>query len=155
MATHVLERSETFSVWKFTVGGVLAGIIAGIVNNLYIIVFPMITSYKAIPGIDSMSVTIFSFLPVLLASLVYFGIYSLNPSSGTRNYIILGIAGFLLSLYGPLFPESIAKLINTLGLEYAFTPTEGFAYFLIPLHVITALLALGFVPKFVHNRDSN
>jgi hypothetical protein len=154
MATHVLEKTETFSLWKFAVGGVIAGILAGIVNNLFIVLFPFITPYQPTPGIDTMSVTIFSFLPVLAASLIYFGLYSINSLKGTRNYIILGIGVLMLSFYGPLFPESIMAFIESMNIDYSFITTEGFAYFLIPMHLITAFMALYVVPKFVTARDN-
>ena len=154
MATHVLEKTETFSLWKFAVGGVIAGILAGIVNNLFIVLFPFITPYQPTPGIDTMSVTIFSFLPVLAASLVYYGIYSMNPLKGTRNYIILGITILVLSFYGPLFPDSIMSFIDAMDIDYSFITTEGFAYFLIPMHLITAFMALYIVPRFVNASDN-
>jgi len=154
MATHVLEKTETLSLWKFAVGGVIAGILAGIINNLFIVLFPFITPYQPVPGIDTMSVTIFSFLPVLAASLVYYGLYSMSPAKGTRNYIAMGITILILSFYGPLFPNSIVALIDTMNVDYTFITNEGFAYFLIPLHIITAFMALYVVPKFVTASDT-
>ncbi len=155
MATHVLQKTETFSLWKFAVGGVIAGILAGIVNNLFIVLFPFITPYQPTPGIDTMSVTIFSFLPVLAASIVYYGLYSMNPSKGTRNYILLGTLLLLASFYGPLYPESISSFITAMDIDYTFATNEGFAYFLIPMHVITAFMALIIVPRFVTARDNS
>ncbi len=149
MATQTLENTNSWSLWKFTIGGVIAGILSGIINNLYIVVFPLITPFEAPRGIDSMSVTILSFLPMLLAAFVYYAMYSFSQSTGTRNYIIMGITGLVLSMYGPLFPDSLNATLEAVGMSYSFQVTEGFAFFLIPMHLITAIMALYIIPKFV------
>ncbi len=148
MATNTIQtKAEAhtlqFSLWKYSIAGVLAGLIAGIANNVWILIYPFVSGMDAPPGVDAMSVSVFSFLPMLLAGFFYYFISMKNASRGTKIFIGLGIVAFLASLYGPLNPDQLGALFQ------AGEVPAGFALFTIPMHIIAALTALVFMPRFV------
>jgi len=141
--TKVGENALQFSLWKYSIAGVLAGLIAGIGNNLWILVYPFVSGLDAPPGVDAMSVSVFSFLPMLAAGFFYYFISMKNAARGTKIFVILGMIIFLSSLYGPFNPDQMGVLFKTGQVP------DGFALFTIPMHIIAALSALVFMPKFV------
>jgi hypothetical protein len=146
MATETtIEQTndQDVSLWKFVMGGVLAGLITGIINNVWILAFPYVSGIESPGGINAMSVSVLSFVPVFLASLVYYGLSLKSIKKGTKIYLIIGIIGFLASLYGPLNPDVMTDLIGREIMK------EGLALFALPMHVISAASAMLFLPKFV------
>ena len=140
--THTEQTTLQFSIWKYSIAGVIAGLIAGIGNNLWILAYPFISGHDAPAGVDAMSVSVFSFIPMVIAGLFYYGISIKDAARGTRIFVGLGVLIFLASLYGPLNPEQLSSM---LGGEVP----EGFALFTIPMHVIAAAAAVIFMPRFV------
>lgn len=135
-------KQESLSLWNFATGGVIAGLVAGVLNNLWIMIYPLVTSYKVPGGIDTMSVTIFSFFPMLIAGIVYYLFCLSGFKKGTKSYLIIGGIGLIASFYFPLFPE-------TLGFIFTEGVPKGFAVFTIPMHVFAGAMALILIPKFV------
>jgi hypothetical protein len=133
-------KQESLSLWNFATGGVIAGLVAGV--NLWIMIYPLVTSYKVPGGIDTMSVTIFSFFPMLIAGIVYYLFCLSGFKKGTKSYLIIGGIGLIASFYFPLFPE-------TLGFIFTEGVPKGFAVFTIPMHVFAGAMALILIPKFV------
>lgn len=140
-----VESSEDLSLWSFSLAGVIGGLGAGILNNLWIMAFPYVTTYseEAIPHIDSITVTILSFFPVFLSAFAYYFLCSKGISRGTKIYVTLGILVLLGSLYFPLFPGSMESYLPE---EFM---GEAFASFTIPMHVIASAFAVGIIPWFV------
>ncbi|MAX81948.1 MAG: hypothetical protein CL843_17420 [Crocinitomicaceae bacterium] len=149
MATHAIEKTEGWSLWKFAVGGAITGISAGIANIFYVIIYSLVASDSGTYGVDTMSVTIFSFLPVLLSAFVYYGLYSINHQTGTRNFIILGFILLVASLYGPFNPDSISNILDGFNFKESLMLDGTITYFLLPMHLIAGFMALYVLPKFV------
>lgn len=148
MATNTIqtkahENTIQYSLWKYSIAGVLAGLIAGIANNIWILIYPYVAGMDAPPGVDAMSVSVFSFLPMLLAGFFYYFISMKDASRGTKVFIALGVLAFLASLYGPFNPDQMGAFFQTGEVP------SGFALFTIPMHIIAALTALVFMPRFV------
>lgn len=141
----VSEIKEELSLWSFSLAGIIGGLGAGILNNVWIMAFPYITTYdeKSIPHIHTMSVTILSLAPIILASLVYYFLCFKGINKGTKIYISMGFLILLASLYVPLFPESVAEHLPTSLMGEAFT------FFTLPMHIIAAFFALVIIPWFV------
>ena len=141
MATTI-ENTKGISLWKYSIAGVLAGLITGILNNIWIVVYSAMND-GYIPGnVDTDEVTALSFVPMLLASFVYYLISMRDLSKGTKIYIGIGSILFITSLYFPFFPEQT-------GLFPVDEIPKDFALFTTPMHVIAAFLALYFIPRFV------
>lgn len=139
-----IAKSDHRSAWTYAIAGVLFGLLAGILNNIWILVFPYVTPYEVpkIPGLlDVMRVSVVSFLAMLIASLVYFLFTMNNDEKGTKIFQLLGFLGLLGSLYIPMRPEQFLG-----DMVY-----DGFAIFTIPMHVITAVIAVWAIPRFIHS----
>ncbi len=148
MATETVQANTEqstlqFSIWKYSIAGVIAGLIAGIGNNLWILAYPIISGHDTPPGVDAMSVSVFSFIPMVIAGFFYYGISTKNAARGTRIFVSLGVLVFLASLYGPLNPEQMGPFFANGEVP------EGFALFTIPMHIIAGAAAIFFMPKFV------
>jgi phage shock protein PspC (stress-responsive transcriptional regulator) len=140
--TSLHTEQESLSLWNFSTAGVIAGLVAGVLNNLWIMIYPLATSYKVPGGIDTMSVTIFSFFPMLVAGIVYYLICLSGFKKGTKIYLIAGGIFLLMSFYFPLFPE-------TIGFIFPEGVPKGFAALTIPMHIFAGAMALILIPKFV------
>lgn len=139
------EAAEELSLWSFSLSGVIGGLGTGILNNIWIMAFPYITTYgeESIPVIDSITVTILSFAPVFLAAFAYYFMCSKGIAKGTKIYVSLGIIVLLASLYFPLFPSTLEGYLPE---EYM---GDAFAAFTIPMHIIATAFAVGIIPWFV------
>lgn len=139
------ETMEDLSLWSFSLSGVIGGLGAGILNNLWIMVFPYVTTYseETIPHIDSITVTILSFFPVFLAAFAYYFMCAKGIARGTKIYVTAGVIILLGSLYFPLFPSSLNGVLPEIFMG------EAFAVFTIPMHIIASAFALIIIPWFV------
>jgi hypothetical protein len=137
----------TFTVWKYIIGGFLAGLITAALNNILFFILPLIKEVDFPHIIDEMALTIASFIPPILASILYFAVSSKNYTTGTKIYLIL--IGFTLSIAIQFFPE---KLI-VLGLLESGDVPDNLAFLTVPFHITTAFVALVFIPKFVGSKE--
>lgn len=140
-----VAKSDNRSAWTYAISGVLFGLLAGILNNVWILVYPLITSYEVpkIQGLlDVMRVSVASFIAMVVASLVYFMFTMNNDQKGTRIFQILGTLGLLASFYIPLNPS---QFLSPEQLH------DGFAIFTIPMHIITGGIAIWAIPRFIHS----
>jgi hypothetical protein len=147
---HVLIKpNRTFTVWKYVVGGFLAGIITAALNNLLFFFLPLIKEVHFPAIIDEMALSIGSFIPPTLASILYYFVSSKNYDKGTKVYLLIILVGSLLSIIIQFFPE---ELIN-LGLLQAGDIPQNLALLTVPFHITTALVSLVFIPKFVGSKE--
>lgn len=144
MATH-----HTYTVWKYIVGGFLAGIITAALNNILFFFLPMLFNIEYPLLIDEMALAIGSFIPPIMASIFYYLVSSKNYEKGTKLYISIVMIGFLLSIAIQFFPE---QLIN-IGLIPSGDIPKNLATLTVPFHITTALVALVFIPKFVGSKE--
>lgn len=150
-ALKVEQVSEvrTFTVWKYVVGGFLAGIITAALNNLLFFFLPMIKEVDFPEIIDEMALAIGSFIPPIIASIFYYIVSSKNYEKGTKIYLAIILIGFVLSIIVQFFPEQLIGL----GLLEAGDIPDNLAVLTVPFHVTTALVALIFIPKFVGSKE--
>ena len=149
MEQTIPVTNQTFTVWKYVVGGFLAGIITAALNNIIFFFLPILTEIKFPTFIDEMALSIGSFIPPIIASIFYYLVSSKNYEKGTKIYLIIILIGFLLSIAIQFFPE---QLIQT-GLVHAGDIPSNLALLTVPFHVTTALVALVFIPKFVGSKE--
>jgi hypothetical protein len=141
--------NQTFTVWKYIVGGFLAGIITAALNNILFFFLPLIKEVHFPSIIDEMALSLGSFIPPIIASIFYYFVSSKNYSKGTKVYLTIVIIGFLLSIIVQFFPEQLIGL----GLLQAGDIPANLALLTVPFHVTTALVALIFIPKFVGSAE--
>ena len=129
-------------IGKFFLGGLLAGILGALVNNIYSFLYTSITGFSIPKIIHLGSITSASILLVVVSSLFYFVLAKFS-SKAKLIYIIVGIIFMIFSFWAPLsshLPDG--------------TPTpEGFAGLTLPMHVISGLLAFILIPWHVDRKD--
>ena len=135
MATIVQSKP---GIKVFLIGGLIAGVVAAIINNLYAYVYTAITGVSVPEVIHFGSITGASILPAVVASLVYFALSRFTPKA-TLVFIGIGIVFTLFSFGGPLqsqLPDG--------------TPTPpGFAGLTLPMHLIAGVVVVYTLVKYV------
>lgn len=138
MNTVTDERSTGVSRKRFLIGGLLAGVIAAVLNNIYHTAYTAVTGVEATVVINYVTVTIATIAPLILAALVYYGL-SRNTRHPTMIFLILTI--FLTITSSALmaishFPDR--------------TPVpDGFIGLALPMHYIAGTVAAIFIPMYV------
>ncbi len=125
-------------VTRFLTGGLVAGIVAAIVSNIYSYAYSAVTGFSIPQVISFVSITGASLVPLVIGSLVYFGL-SRFTARATAMYsgaaIVLALVSCLAPL-GPTLPDG--------------TPTPaGFAGLTIPMHIVAGICAAFITPRFV------
>ncbi len=131
------QHLKTLPISKFLIGGIMAGVVALILNNLWFVIYESLTDYAKFEELNVFSISLMSVLPVLVGALVYYGLTRFVPQMATRVFVVGGLLFGLLSLGGPFNPDM----------------AEGFAGAAAPMHIIGALACVLLVPYFV-NRES-
>lgn len=149
MSQEEILQPKTFTVWKYVIGGFLAGLITAALNNIIFFVLPLIQEIDFPHSLDEMALTIASFIPPILASVFYFIVSSKNYSKGTKVYLAIVLIAFALSIVVQFFPEKLLEL----GLLEEGDIPENLALLTVPFHITTALVALVFIPKFVGSKE--
>lgn len=132
------ERSIGVSLKRYLMGGLLAGIIAAVLNNIYHTAYTAITGVEATVVINYVTVSIASIVPLVLAALVY---YFLSKETKQPTMIFIVITIFLTITSSGLmaishFPDR--------------TPVpEGFVGLALPMHYIAGAVAAIFIPWYV------
>jgi len=126
---------------RFLIGGLIAGIISAVLNNLYSVVYTLIIGHGASEIINIGSITGASILPTIVGALLYFGLSKFT----TKATLIFIIAGIILA---------IISCAGAFGNELADgTPTpEGFVGLTVPMHLIAGLVAVLFIPKYTYRK---
>ena len=140
---------RTFSLWKYSVGGFVAGLIVAAINNIWYAFFPYLSDVRYPASIDEMALTIGSFVPPIIASILYYFISSKNYDKGTKIYISVAFIVFILSIAIQFYPEILVNY----GLLDANDIPENLALLTVPFHISTLLITLIFIPKFVGMKD--
>ncbi len=121
---------------RFLLGGLIAGIIAAVLNNVYSIAYTAATGLSAAQFINPGSVTILSALPLLIGSLVYFGL-SRWTDRATLLFVIGTAVLVLLSLGGPFSPT----------MPDGSPRPEGFVALTLPMHLAVGIASILIVPR--------
>jgi hypothetical protein len=123
---------------EYLTGGLVAGVAAAIINNMYSFAYSAVTGFSIPQVITFVSITGASIVPLVIGSLVYFGL-SRFTAKATAIYscaaIVLALASCLAPL-GATLPDG--------------TPTPaGFAGLTIPMHIGAGICAAFVTPRFV------
>ena len=118
----------------YLIGGVVAGVITAILNNLWNFLYPVIGGVSVPEVINAGSITLMSIAPLLIAAVGYFVL-----SRFTANAT-------------PIF-QGITILLALLSLFSTFNPPipvpDGFAGLSGPMHIIAGLVGAFVIPRFV------
>jgi phosphotransferase system glucose/maltose/N-acetylglucosamine-specific IIC component len=125
----------------FLAGALIAGVIGAILNNVYGLLYTSLTGVSVPHIIHAGSITMASILPVLIGGLVYFAL-SRFTAKATLIFVIIGIVFTLISFISPLQPQ----------LPDGTPAPEGFAGLTLPMHIISGVVALWILPRYVHKR---
>ena len=127
---------------RFLLGGLIAGVAAAILNNIWLLVYPLTTGNEVPEIINIGSVTTSSILGLLVGGFVYFLLHRLTKK-GTFIFISAGVVFTFLSIMGP---------INMTELPDGNAAPEGFTLLTIPMHLIAGLASVIITPKWVNRK---
>lgn len=136
MATIVQTKP---GIKVYLIGGLIAGILAAIVNNLYSYLYTAFTGVSVPEVINFGSVTGASILPAMVASLIYFALSRISGRA-TLIFAVIGVVFTLLSFGGPLQDQ----------LPDGSLAPEGFAGLTLPMHIISATVVLYTLIRYVN-----
>ena len=120
--------------------GLLAGLVAAILNNISYLIMTVIGGFTWLPVI-AVSILVASFLPNLVAAVAYFTL-----SLFTKYAYLLLAVGVILFVLTSVLPH--------LGIGPAPSPAlaalpEGFDLVTVPLHIVFGLTAISLMPWLV------
>lgn len=118
----------------YLIGGVVAGVITAILNNLWNFLYPAIGGVNVPEVINAGSITLMSIAPLLIAAVGYF-VLSRFMDNATTIFQGATIVLALLSLFGAFNPPMPVP--------------DGFAGLSAPMHVIAGLVGAFVIPRFV------
>lgn len=118
----------------YLIGGVVAGVITAILNNLWNILYPAIGGVSVPDVINVGSVTLMSILPLLVAAVGYF-VLSRFIDNATPIFQGATIVLALVSLFGTFNPPMPVP--------------DGFAGLSAPMHIIAGLVGAFVIPRFI------
>jgi len=125
-------------VTKFLTGGLVAGVVAAILSSIYSFAYSAVTGFSIPQVISFVSITGASVVPLVIGSLVYFGLARFTAKA-TAIYSGAAIVLALVSCLAPLeqtLPDG--------------TPTPSrFAGLTIPMHIVAGVCAAFVTPRFV------
>jgi hypothetical protein len=141
-ASH-LQKPPTGKIFLRTV---IAAAAATIVNNLYSIVYTVLTGFSLPEVINPVSITMLSAVPVLLGGVIYwiasrFNVKVANVGLAVGTVILF----FVFSI--PSFSETITTPTMTMEAP------EGFAGLSFGLHFAGPILLLALVPEWRRRSD--
>ncbi len=123
----------------FLIGGLIEGVLAAILNNLYSYVYTATTGFSIPQVINFGSVTGASIIPAVIGGVFYY-LLSRFTSKATIIFVSVGVVFTLLSLASPLqsqLPDG--------------TPTpQGFAGLTLPMHIISGVVVIYTLVKYVN-----
>lgn len=131
---------------KIFLRALIAAVAAAIVNNLYSVVYTVVTGFSIPEVISPGSVTLFSLVPVLLGGVVYWVASRFNVKVANLGLAIGTVVLFVV--FGIL---SFADTINTP--TATMEAPEGFAGLSFGLHFAGPILLLALVPEWRRRTD--
>lgn len=139
--THSPQASiqSTSSYAHYLKAGLLTGIAAILLNNLWGLVAPSLGGAQLPEVINAVSISISSFITAMVAAGSLLISKKLFKSKGAAIYTVVAIVLALASL-GPVF---------TFKLPDGSPAPEGFALLTGPMHIISGALLAFLIPKLV------
>lgn len=119
---------------RYLIGGVVAGVVTAILNNLWNFIYPALGGVSVPEVINLTSISLASILMLLIAAIGYF-VLSRFMNNATPTFQGITIVLALLSLFGAFNPPMPVP--------------AGFAGLSAPMHVIAGLVGAFLIPRFV------
>ncbi len=129
MKTTTLSASLKAALW--------ASLFGAIGNSIWNLILQQVFTYTNLPEGFTFAIIISSFLPVLLSGVIFYLLIRFLPNKGLFIYYALGIAFMVFSnipAWGSTLPDGKPM-------------PENFALLVVPMHFISGILALYFIPK--------
>ena len=142
MMNETINGQQKPQIVRSLLGGLIAGVASAILNNVWLLVYPLTTGNEVPEIINIGSVTASSILGLFIGGFVYFVLHRLTKK-GAFIFITAGVVFTFLSLMGP---------INMTDLPDGNSAPEGFALLTIPMHLIAGLAAIIITPKWVNRK---
>ncbi|WPP52598.1 hypothetical protein [Catalinimonas niigatensis] len=128
---------------EYLIAGVVAGVLAAIINNIYHLTYSGVTGVEVPQVINVLTVSFASLIPLVLASLAYYFLAE-NTKQPTVIFVIMTIFLTICSMgmmAVPVFPNRDAV-------------PEGFYGLALPMHFIAGGIAAIFIPQYVAYREN-
>ena len=137
MKAQEFSSDETSDFREIFTAGLVAGLLAVLLNNFYSYLYTAFTGFRLPELIHIGTVTLASFFSCLLAAIFYFVLaqYTKFPKAA---FMTVGGIFMLVSLLGPL----------TATLPDGSQVPSGFAGLTMPMHLITGICAIIVIPVF-------
>lgn len=127
------------AIVKFLTGGLIAGVIAAVINNVYAFAYTAVTG-NSIALVGPVTITISTTLAILLGSLGYYIVARFVPARATLIFTIGTLVLAALSLGGSFASQ----------LPDGSTAPVWFAALTAPMHIIAGLVCAFGVPRLVN-----
>ncbi|WKN29810.1 hypothetical protein PZB74_12620 [Porifericola rhodea] len=132
------SRTNRLPISKYLIAGLLAGLIAAVVNNIYHLSYSAITGVEFKVVVNVLTVTLASIVPLVLAGLVYQALDN-NTNKATVIFVIMTIFLTICSMGSmavPVFPNREEV-------------PEGFYGLTLPMHFIAGGIAAIVIPRYI------
>jgi hypothetical protein len=117
--------------------GVFAGLISVAANNIWSFIAPLISGHSNPEAIHAGVVSMASFMPIIIGSIVFFLLHKFT-NKGNLIFMIVSVVVFIATASGPFKAE----------LPDGTMAPEGFAMFTFPMHIFSTIAAMWGIPKF-------
>lgn len=137
------RNAQRLSIKDYLVAGVIAGVLAAIINNIYHLSYSSITGVEVPQVINIITVTLASLIPLVLAGLVYYFLVN-NTKQPTVIFVIMTIFLTICSMGSmavPVFPDRDGV-------------PDGFYGLALPMHFIAGGIAAVVIPRYIAYKES-
>lgn len=143
METNQNKNVQRVSIRDYLIAGVIAGVLAAIINNVYHLSYSSITGVEVPQVINVITVSLASLVPLVLASLVYYFLVN-NTKQPTVIFVIMTIFLTICSMGSmavPVFPDRDVV-------------PEGFYGLALPMHFIAGGIAAVVIPQYIGYKEN-
>lgn len=123
---------------QFLIGGAWAGLTAALINNIYSFIYTSITGFSASGAVNIFTVAIASFIPLMLAALVYY-LLSNSTSKPTTYFIILSVILTMFSERLRVFAIYV----------YEYDVPVAFYGLILPMNFMAGAVAAIVIPLYI------
>jgi hypothetical protein len=143
MRTVTDEKANNIPRKQFLIAGLIAGLVAAVVNNAYQLIYTAVTGFSAREAVNIFTVSLASIIPLVLAGLVYY-LLSRNTSKPTMYFIILAV---ILTMF--------SERLRVFALFfYNYDVPVEFYSLIIPMNFIAGSVAAIVIPMYILRHGS-
>ena len=136
MANENASTRAKVPITRFLLGGLAAGLISAVLNNLYSLAYTAATDISVPEVIHFGSISGASVAPALIGALIYFAL-SRFTNRATLLFVVGGLVFMLVSCAGPLIGE----------IPDGSVTQAGFMGLTVPMHLIAGFVCVLIVPR--------